>query len=548
MKKRRKPWTVFLCAALLAVPGGTALAATSTWTGGGADSLWTTAANWDAVPAAGDLVHVDAVGNSPLVNMDVAAQYDNVYFGVSNSSEVVLNMQSGGTLRTDSGGYIVFGRASGSHARCEMTGGSLSAGGRQVRVGESGTGTLNMSGGDITVSDWVGVGVNSSGTGTFNMSGGSVNAYNINPGNAGKGTVDISGGTVKASNWIGIAKYSGAAGSSMTVRNSGSVETKNLSVGLAGNGTLNLQGGTLDLLNTGRMRIGEGAGAGTFNVSGGQAYVDSYVSVGYSTSSIGTNAVRVTGGSVDAWQIVAGDNATGRLEVSGAGQVAVRDWIGVGKNSNGNGAFTLTGGQVDTYKLSIGLAGTGAFTMTDGVLNLTTNRGTDARIRLGEGAGLGVWNMEGGTVYAPKDIVVGYSTSAGSTDLLNMSGGDVYAGTLVVGRYGDGTVTLSGGSLYLNYAGNVSTNSGADTLLFDTNGGDGTLDLAGGELVWMGGDFTAQVNAFVASGDIVADGGAGTVTTWFDGTDTIAIPEPATLGLLAFLGGAMVWIRRRFMI
>jgi len=570
--------------ASVALSMGTAFA--SNWTGGGTDSLWTTAGNWDTPPVAGDEVFVDALGNSPLVDMDVAAEYGNVYFGVTKTDEVVLTMQPGGHLRTDSSGYIVFGDQAATSARCEMTGGTLS--GKQVRIGANGTGTLNMSGGDITVSDWVGVGVYSGGTGTFNMTGGSVDAYNINPGSAGKGTVDISGGTVKASNWIGIAKYSGAAGSSMTIRNSGGVETKNLSVGLDGNGTLNLQGGTLDLLNTGRMRIGEVKGAGTFNVSGGQAYVDSYVSVGFSANSIGTNVVKATSGGLNARQIIVGDNAKGRLEVSGTGHVVVRDWIGVGKNSGGNGVFTLDGGTVETFKLSVGLAGPGEFDMTGGTLVLT-NR-SDARIRIGEGVATGIWNMEGGSVVAPYYISIGHSNTPGGPDIMNMSDGDVDTGAFVVGLYGTGEFNMSGGHLHVdetyfgsgririgegttgsgtwnmqgglaeatkavqlgyglttngaqnvlnmsggevrtttlqvgmagdgivNLSGGVFSVSGTATngLLFDTADGDGQINLEGGVLRWLGGDYTAEVNAQIASNNIVAYNGTDTVKVSYD--------------------------------
>lgn len=513
---------VFCLGLLLALAGATT-AAINTWTGGGADSLWTTSGNWDAPPSTGSLVYVDAVGNAPLINMDVADEYDNVYFGVDHSAEVVLSMQTGGYLRTDSLGKIAFGRLSGSNARAEMTGGTFS--GHKVIAGSSGTGTINMSGGNITVDDWVGVGENAGGVGVLNMSGGAISANNMTAGHRGRGAIDISGGTVVAGNWVGIGRESTATGSSLVLRDSGSVQTHNVTIGLRGHGTFDMQGGTFALTGTdGHIRVGEDTAAGTWNISGGQSTVPDYVSLGYSPNSVGTNVMRVTGGDVTARQILCGQSGNGRVEISGSGKVTVTDWLGVGRISGSDGVLTLDGGELAPYKLTVALSGNGVFTMTDGLLNLTTNRGTDARIRIGESSGLGVWNMEGGTVYVPKQIVIGYGTSAGAADLMNMSGGEVYAGALIVGRNGDGTIELSGGTLNINYSGNVSEYSGADTLQFDTSTGDGQINLAGGVIQWMGGDYTAEAGAFAASGDIIAYGGTGTLNITYDsGSDTTLI-------------------------
>jgi len=75
----------------------------------------------------------------------------------------------------------------------------------------------------------------------------------------------------------------------------------------------------------------------------------------------------------------------------------------------------------------------------------------------------------------------------------------------------------------------------------------GYIDITGGALV-IDGDVTADINNWVGLGQIVAGGGAGNVTATFDGSKTTVIPEPATLGLVALMGGGMLFIRKRFMI
>ncbi len=400
-----------------------------------------------------------------------------------------INM-NGGTL--DVIDVISFGYSAGQSGSMNMTAGNISSS-KQVRIGEHGTGTVTMSGGDITVSDWVGIGVYSDGAGTLNMSGGTMNAVNLTVGNDGNGTMDLSGGAVDVSNWIGVGREPGRTGS-LTVRGAGYLEVKNLSVGLNdGVGTLTIaDGGHVNLNDAGsRLRVGEG-GTGTINMNGGTLDVDDHIALGYSTSS----------------------------------------------------SMNMTDGDVSTGAFVVGLNATGTFGMSGG--NLVLN----SHVRVGEGAGEGVWTMSGGLLVATNYITAGWGTTgAGEMNLINMSGGELRTGDLELGRFGDGTFNLSDGVVNLNYYGNGAYTNG---LVFDSNGGDGLLDITGnGTLNWLGGDFTGEVNAFVLSGDIIASGDGQFVSAVYDSGSNItvvtAIPEPATLGLLAFLGGAMLWIRRTFM-
>ena len=73
--------------------------------------------------------------------------------------------------------------------------------------------------------------------------------------------------------------------------------------------------------------------------------------------------------------------------------------------------------------------------------------------------------------------------------------------------------------------------------------GHTTVDVSdGGVLAWKGSRI-GEINAYVAAGKITADGGAGTVVVWEDGTFTYAVPEPATMMLLSL--GGLALIRRK---
>ncbi|RKX43664.1 MAG: hypothetical protein DRP64_07895 [Verrucomicrobia bacterium] len=442
---------MIFCAGLLVMLNGTATAADGAWTGSGSDNLWTTAANWNVVPGAGNIATVDTTLNNPLVNMDVSDVYNTIYIGKSNTDEVTLTVQNGGYLRqSTSAMFISMGHDSGSKARLDMTGGTIS--GRDMIVGQYGSADVNVSGGTISMAR---------------------NFYVGDRDGTAASTVDISGGTVDVGGWTGVGVQSGGM-QTMTVSGSGYLETGNLSLGLNdGQGTLNISGGgNVNLVAAGsRLRVGEGfqgAGAtGTINMNGGTLDVDSYIALGFTAGS--------------------------------------------------SGSMDMTAGDVFVNAFVVGLNGDGDFTMTGG------NLGLDSHVRVGEGGGQGTWNMAGGLVEAPNYVSVGWGTSIGDTDLLDMTAGEIQTGDLEIGRYGDGRVDLSGGTININY------HDAGNGLLFDTNGGNGKLNVAGGTLNWLHGNYTNEVNAFVTSGDIVAYNGTKAVSVVYDsGSNTTVVAADST--------------------
>jgi len=137
---------------------------------------------------------------------------------------------------------------------------------------------------------------------------------------------------------------------------------------------------------------------------------------------------------------------------------------------------------------------------------------------------------DGDAFVAPNGTVgvgaTGYSSAALDTDewyrlAISVSLGDHYS------IYIDGASVLEGGALAVNgtYALFSSSNATANDVLFfaDENGEDNTLIV----------DRLAIFERDLSAGEIAAMG---------------AVPEPATLSLVALLGGGLLWVRKCFAI
>jgi len=190
----------------------------------------------------------------------------------------------------------------------------------------------------------------------------------------------------------------------------------------------------------------------------------------------------------------------------------------------------------------------------------------------------------GGSVTANGPwLIAGWQ--GGSTGAITVNGGTVTASTLGVGWDGAGTLTLNSGAVNATAVMNVAVGAAA-TGLVEVNGGvltvaglnagastgSATIDLTGGQIINNGG-FVQNANAvfnigageFVFATATVADvnwaidngggtwnfaGDNGNVRSVTDngsgGVVVTAIPEPATMGLMALVGGALLGFRRMF--
>jgi hypothetical protein len=159
--------------------------------------------------------------------------------------------QSGGTVAS-AGTVFVGVQGNGSY---NLTGGSLLAS-NNLTVGSSagGVGTINQGGGSIIVGSSVAASgqafVGQSGTGTFNLSAGTLaaTAFSIGQNSGAIGVVNQSGGTIDLLN--------GPAGPG------------SMSIGVVGTGTYSISNGTLLAQNLTVMVSSNGVSAGTLNLAG----------------------------------------------------------------------------------------------------------------------------------------------------------------------------------------------------------------------------------------------------------------------------------------
>lgn len=161
------------------------------WDDGGADHLWSTIKNWspDTIPTSIDPVSIDDPANTHCEIQDgITAQCETLRVG---NSGFTTNLDISGGSLSASGAYVGVDNSSG-HGILNMSGGLFSTG--SLQIGWSGTGTLNMTGGTIELSDSLVI-PGLAGTGSVSLYGGTINASNLRITSA-SGSMDITVGTL----------------------------------------------------------------------------------------------------------------------------------------------------------------------------------------------------------------------------------------------------------------------------------------------------------------------------------------------------------------
>jgi T5SS/PEP-CTERM-associated repeat protein len=407
---------------------------------------------------------------------------------LSTDTAAVLTTQ----LATFSGVAATIGDASGSNGTLNISAGTFNVTGSgtvdfELIVGRNGAGTMNVSGtttanvsgafGDSVLAENVGS------TGTVSVSGGAnwMTSLKLYIGNSGSGTMNVSAGGQVSSNVSRVAN-NGPSTSTVTVTGAGSTWTNSaeLYVGNSGAGTLNvLSGGQVSSSGSGGYLGYNASATGNATVSGnGSKWSNSYTYVGYFGS--GTLNVTNSGFVSDNYGYIAsepmstgmvsldgintswssthdlyiGNSGNGTLNVSGGANVtSINGFLGFSANSSG--AVSLSGASSlwqNSNNITVGGLGSGILTVGSGSLvsvggtltvgSLGTVKGSGSISGIVQnggtvapGASPGILTFNGSYAQTPAgklQIEIGGTTPGTGYDQLTVSGAVTLGGTLQV--------------------------------------------------------------------------------------------------------------------
>lgn len=448
-------------------------AADRTWDGGGTDDLMSTPANWsgDTAPGSGDTAIVHANAAKPAIVPDGATTYATLVVGghgsVAQTHEEGVIIQTNGTLTVSDNDGLRIGRLDNCPGTYIISNGTLKATTGSAFVGIHGTtGRLVIaSNGVVTANGMMVASAGPTGLATENKTFGYIEVSE-------NGKLDVSGNF-----YVGNA--SGNKGYYGEVRQTGGkVHAGTLYVAAQSTGHKYIQSGGTNAVNN--AYIGPNANtSGTYELSGGLFSV--------------TNNFYV------------GNNGTGRLEISGVGEVEARKHLYLGGESGKTGTIVQTGGSV---KMAVGgnqaipyigyaSGSTGVYEISGGTFSTT-----GAGLLIGNN-GTGTFDISGTAVVTiDGNVNLGFN-SAGKGTLKLRDGGKLIANH--VKKY-QGTATLAefdGGTLQARQA---------DTILKDL----ANIQLKAGGLVLATENFDQTISSctFNVSGD-------GKITVTGDGTVTL---------------------------
>jgi fibronectin-binding autotransporter adhesin len=501
-----------LTAALISIYAHHSIAATTTYTG-----VWaggTIAPDETVVLNDGASVAGNVLANGTL------------QFNQSGTNLLVISSTISGTgtlSLTNTGALNLTGTSSGSNVIVLDLNTTASAGLLQaqtgtgvLRIGSSGTGMLNVTGGRVSNRDGF-LGVNAGGIGTATVSSGTwANGGSIIVGSSGIGTLNVTGGLV--SNGGGSLGVNADGIGTATVSSGTWASRQDLYVGYGGTGTLNVTGG---LVSSAAGILGsKAASVGTVTVASGTWANSGFLSVG----EYGNGTLNVTGGSVTNSDAVLGwwGGGVGVATVS-SGTWASTGALYLGGYVTGVGALNVTGGHVTS---TFGLLGANAGTA--GTATVSGGTWANSGNLIVGSSGTGTLSVSSGGL-----VIVGGALSKGTSGTINLDAG----GTLQIGTGGTtgvlGTNLTNNGTLIFNRLDDASHSliisgsgtfgkQGAGTLLLSA-----TNTLTGPIFIESGGIAIANHEGLSQSSRIVL-----APATTFDVTrvsDTYEVPSGQTI-------------------
>ena len=346
--------------------------------------------------------------------------------GALPTSTTNADLYNGGTATVTTTGNACNALSLGSTAgsgTIEMTGGGLTVN-NIAYVGYSGPGSFTQSGGTHSLAGngdgSMILGYNSSGSGAYSLSGtGQLSGGWEWIGYSGTGTFTQSGGANTISNYLDLGYNAGGYGT-YSLCDSGLLSAGAEQLGFYGTGTFSQSGGTNAV--TGELRLGCGVGSGSYSLGGS--------------------------GLLSAATEYVASASTGSFTHSG-GTNAIANYLYLGFGSGSSGTYCLSDSALLSAPFEcVGYSGTGTFTQSGGANAIASN------LYLGYYSGSsGTYNLDGGTLITS-------SLSSGSGNAAFNFGG----GTLQPGRSLSTTLPMtltgSGGNATVDTAGFTVTLSG----------------------------------------------------------------------------------------
>jgi hypothetical protein len=492
------------------------------------------------------------------------------------------------------------GTAAGQTGNVDITGGDLTVSNvvpadfpSSIRLGQvaGSTGNLTMSAGTVAINGAVGSGfaiadalIGDNGTGTMTLTGGNFTAADevfVALGGSSDGTLNVSGGTLNvAGRNLLVAFFGGANGK----------------FNLSGTGIVNVDEFLFTSFDPGATSMLTQTG-GTLTI--GQAFVLGRNGNASYTHSGGTINVPAVGGNGD---FVAGDGGLNNVfNISDSATVNAGRHVLVAAFGGSQSTVNQTGGTINADGgVFVGRDGTGTWNMSGGVLNQNGTGNENNNLFVGRDGGppgaqgTGTFNQSAGTVNIAGNVFLGdFDHSEGT---YNISGGELHvAGNLNVGAAlasnavvfppghalnADGTFVVSGAGGVIDVAGDLLANpddnprfgGGGEhndsTLVFEILDGSGVslidvtgvADLTGADIDVdvLGGSFGFGstfdlITATSISADylqVAEDLGSISLSIVGGGNGQILratlVPEPSSLAMVAVgLVAALGWVRQR---
>jgi fibronectin-binding autotransporter adhesin len=596
---------------LLTTTTGFGIAGDISDVGSGQAAATVTGATWIAN---GNVVVGDNGSGSLDINSNglVNAGTNSVNIGQQSGGAGTLSLESGGTLLAGNlalnnaanlaatgslsiagGAVTVSGLSESANSTVTVSSGSLLVNG-VASIGQAGAGaTLTTTGGKVTTTGGITVGVNSGSSGTINVNGGTLTSGGqLLIGNQGNGLVNVnSGGSLVAAAGLQIDPFAFTPGNGTLVVNGGqATDTGQLTIGDGGDASVLVEaGGTFTATGTTGIvsfSIGTSAGGnasltvndGLFTTTGAPLFVGDGGSASVLVENAGTvlttdsktgPALDITGsGSLQAGvvvtgtnsaldliatgaQFIIGDNGSGSLAVSSSAVVnAGSNVVDIGNQSNGSGSLSVSSKAqfIGTNGIDVGANGSGALSVSSGgTVNGTglvgigeSNSSSPAGVDTAQAVVTGTGSL---LEASSQGLAVG-DLSSGS--LTVSQGGSISATTpnsnsfaaLTVGRRSTGSLTVTDSNSSLAASGAASIGlAGAGNLLVENHGSLSIgVDGEGNDGIAIGG---AALN-----GNTLYAGGSGTAQVVSNGdlfsTQSIIVGENGDSGALTINTGGTV--------